>query len=438
MPEAQKMVMVVIDTLRADRLGCYGYEKPTSPAVDALAAEGVLFETVHSASPWTAPSFGTIFTGVSPTVHGAGALLAKGHRSGVRTHGVTVGGIRKDLPTMAGLMPKGVKTAAFITNSFVSAELGMDRGFRHYDHRNAGNVSYRKADVVTNNAIEWLAENGEAPFFLLLHYFDPHMGYGPPKRYIELLAPDKPPRIPIPFTDHGSARDGSLNPSDEDKRFISGLYDGEVRFVDDQIARVVEFLGTQGRLDDTWIVVVSDHGEEIFDHGSFDHGHAYYEEVTRVPLILRAPGGRWQAGQRVEASVRHVDLLPTVLALYDQPPLPHFEGKSLIPVIEGADTRDRPAYIEFNLFGGQQCALFDGRRKIVWDTWGKKGYFFDLMEDPGEQNRLDSKHPTYRKLYKELRAVRKRLEDASRGKVFEKGALSEEAAEALKSLGYIE
>jgi arylsulfatase A-like enzyme len=191
------------------------------------------------------------------------------------------------------------------------------------------------------------------------------------------------------------------------------------------------------RLDDTWVLLVSDHGEEIFDHGSFDHGHAYEDEVTRVPLILRAPGGKWRAGSRVTTSVRHIDILPTVLALFGQPLLTHFEGESLMPVIEEKETAKRPAYIEFNLFHGQQCALFDGRYKIIWDTRRKRGYYYDLEADPKELTKLDSDQPRYLELFAELEKLRNKLADTAKDKVFDKGELSKEAAEALKSLGYI-
>ena len=136
-PKAKKIVMVIVDTLRADRLGSYGFSEPTSPTTDKWAGEGILFEQLHAASPWTAPSFGSIFTGVSPTVHGAGAMLAKGSSKGASLFGVTVGGIRKDLPTLPELLPDDYTKAAIITNAFVSKELGFHRGFAHFDHRNA-------------------------------------------------------------------------------------------------------------------------------------------------------------------------------------------------------------------------------------------------------------------------------------------------------------
>ena len=290
---------------------------------------------------------------------------------------------------------------------------------------------------MTDKALAWLKENASKDFFLLVHYFDPHMGYDPPKKYIAEFAPDKPRRISVPFTDHDSARDGSLNPSEQEKAFIRGLYDGEVRFVDDQIARIVRALEAEKLMDQTWIVVASDHGEEHFEHGSFDHGHAYEEEVTRVPFIIRAPEGKWRAGTRVTPSVRHVDIPPTVLALLGESSPAHFEGRSLLPTIDGKETADRPAYMEFNLFSGQQCALYDGRYKTVWDTRRKRGFYYDLKTDPKETTRNSGNDPMLDGLLKKVKAIREALEKAAKGKKFTKGALSQEASKALKSLGYI-
>ena len=436
-PGGDKMVMIIIDALRADALGCYGYDKPTSPTLDKLAAEGILFEQLHSASPWTAPSFGTIFTGVSPTVHGAGGFLARGSSKGTSLFGVTVGGIRSDLPTLPSLMPDNVKTGAIINNSFVCKTMGFAKGFDTFDHENAKLTRYREADKVTDKAVAWLKNNKDNPFFYVVHYFDPHIQYAPPKKYLPEFAPDKPRRISYPFIDHDSARTGKLKPSDAEKSYIRGLYNGEVRFVDDEIARLLDSMKELGLLKNTWIMVTSDHGEEHFDHGSFEHGHRYEEEVVKVPLILRAPQGLWRRGERVKSNVSHVDLLPTVLDIFGVRPPMHLEGRTLFPIIEGKETADRTSYIEYNLFNGQQCAFYDGQYKLVWDIRRKRGFMYDLKNDPKELTRLDKKHPAYAAMIKRLLDKRTKLKNTAKGKLKNKGELSAEATEALKSLGYI-
>ena len=436
-PKSDKVIMVVVDALRADGLGCYGYSKDTSPTIDRLAKEGILFERMHSASPWTAPSFGTFYTGVSPTVHGAGSMLARGSSKGTTLFGVTVGGIRKDLPTLPKLLPSEVRKGAIINNSFVSKELGFARGVDDFNHKIAHLTRYRTADEVTDIATKWLEEHKDGPFFLMAHYFDPHIQYGPPKKYLAQFAPDKPRRIAYPFVDHHTARDGTLKPNDAEKEYIRGLYNGEVRFTDDQIGVLIGAMEKMGLMDDTWLIITSDHGEEHFDHGSFEHGHRYEEEVVRVPFIVRAPGGKWKAGTRIADSVSHVDILPTVLDLYSVPSLPHFEGSSMLPLVDGKKRPDRTSYMEFNLFKGQQCALFDGRYKIVWDFRRNRAFMYDLKEDPRELTKLGKEHPMYEGMLERVKARREELTRQARGKVFDKGALSKEAADALKSLGYI-
>ncbi|MCU0661060.1 MAG: sulfatase [Myxococcota bacterium] len=435
-PSAQRIVVVLVDTLRADGLGCYGYAKPTSPTIDRLAQQGVLFERAHAASPWTAPSFGSIFTGVSPTVHGAGEMLAKGSEKGDTLFGVTVGGIRSSLPTLPELMKEKMTTAGFVTNAFVSETLGFARGFAHFDHKNAALRRYRTADQVTDAALLWLKEHGHERYFLFLHYFDPHIQYGPPTQYSEQFAGPRPRRIAVPFIDHDAAREGHFKPTEEEKAFIRGLYDGEVRFVDDQIARIVEAV-LNGSEEEPWIVVLSDHGEEHFDHGSFEHGHRYEEEVTRVPLIVRAPGGKWRAGQKVSTSVRHVDVPPTLLELVGATSPSHFEGRSLVSLMEGRDESPRKAYMEFNLFWGQQVALFDGRFKIVYDLRRKSSFLYDLEKDPGETQKLGKEHERHAELLGELLTLREDLAAKARQRPKNDAALSPEAAKALESLGYI-
>ena len=437
-PAGQKILYIVVDALRADRLGCYGGPKDISPSIDGIAAEGVLFESVHAASPWTAPSFGTLFTGVSPTVHGAGGMLARGSREGADIHGVTVGGIRTHLATMAELLSGTMRTAAVVNNAFVTKELGFARGFDHFDFRIARLTRYRTADATTDAAVAWLKDNGDNPFFLLVHYFDPHIQYGPPAKYVAMFAKDRPPRIAVPFVDHGAARDGSLDPDEREKAFIRGLYNGEVRFADDEIGRLLAVMKQSGRLEDTWIVVLSDHGEEHFEHGSFEHGHRYEEEVVRVPFILRAPGGRWHAGRRIPTNVSHIDVLPTMLEIAGVASPAHLEGHSVLAMLDNPRPSNRPSYMEFNLFNGQQCAFYDGRYKIIHDLRRNSAFMYDLREDPEEQHRLDGNHPAFSAVEKQLQSRRARLMSVASGRPDNDAAMSGEAGEALRSLGYIE
>ncbi|MDJ0764451.1 MAG: sulfatase [Myxococcota bacterium] len=440
-PASNGVVLIIVDTLRADRLGCYGHkgELPITPAMDGLAAEGIVFERFHAASPWTGASFGSILTGVPPTVHGGGKRLhGKGNEKD-KILGIRVTGLSKEVPTLPEMLT-GVASGAIVTNSFIHPSLGFGRGFDHYDHENAHLSRSRRATATTAAALKWLSQvDVTQPFFLMVHYFDPHISYDPPQPYLKQFAKGPRGRIRVPFADHDAARKGTLNPTQQEKAFIRGLYNGEVRFVDDQIKILLDAMKAQGLLDASWILLTSDHGEEQFDHNSFDHGHRYEEEVTRVPLIIRAPKGQWHAGKRIPYSARHIDIAPTVLEIFNIPVPGDILGKSLIPLITGQETSHRPAYMEFNIYWTRRDALFDGRYKIIHDTEGDYGWFYDLAEDPAEKEKLKKGNLKFEVLKRQLLAVRKQM--AAQAKAVGKAEavqLDPEAEAALRSLGYID
>lgn len=440
MPESKRVVMIIVDTLRADRLGCYGYTtQPTTPNIDKLAKEGVLFEHFAVASPWTAPSFGTILTGLPPTMHGAGKILPKSSSTGRKVLGVRVSGLGKSVPVLPEMI-SDVKTAAIMNNAFLHPALGFARGFDHYDHKNASLFKSRLASEVTDAASAWLTEHKDDNFFLLVHYFDPHISYDPPEKYRKLFAPGQVGRMRAPFSDHFAARRGKLDPSEKEKAFIIGLYNGELRFVDDQIGVLMDRMKGLGMLDDTWIVVTSDHGEEQFDHGSFDHGHRYEEEVTRVPFIMRAPSGKWNAGKRIPYLARHVDIVPTALELFQVDAPKHLVGRSLMSLIDNSESAHRLAYMEYNLYWGQKYALYDGRYKFIGNVYAKRGYLYDLEEDPGEQRRLGADHPKYGELEKQSEALRENFRERAKKNVTgdEAVELPPDVEKSLRSLGYIQ
>jgi len=358
--EKPNVLVISVDTLRADHLGAWGYLRPTSPHIDALIQSGVRFENAYSAAPWTLPSYGSLFTSLLPADHRAGIVTeredawGKDETPAKRTTEL----MRSDVATLAGVLSKaGFQTAAFVNNPFLGSASGVGRGFEQY-------TSYQyNAKNGVDLALEWTDAHREAPWFLFLHLFDPHMPYAPPK----------------PFDTSFSARglddlkDWSPNlqelrkarPSDEMVKQLVDFYDGEIAFVDDQIGRLLEALRSQGELDNTVIVFHSDHGEEFWEHGSCDHGHSQYDELLHVPLAFVCPG-KLLAGLEISTRVRAIDVMPTLLELAGAAIPAGIAGKSLMPVIAKTETADRTSISEAILHGSREIkAILSSRWKLI-------------------------------------------------------------------------
>jgi arylsulfatase A-like enzyme len=433
LPKSKGVVLVVIDAMRADGLGCYGYGKSTSPAIDALARESVVFDSFHAESPWTAPSMGTVFTGVPPSIHRCGRAP---RRIGEKQQVIA---LDDSLPTVASLLPDGVKTAAIVNNNFLDPTLGFSKGFDNYDYKMVTKEASRRAAETTDAAIAWLEQNRGAPFFLYIHYFDPHMPYDPPEPYQSQFVPaERPADIELPFTNLIRARTSGYTIDSPEAVYIRGLYDGEVRYTDDQLARLFAKMRELGLFDDTWVFLTADHGEEHFDHGGFEHGHRYEEEVLRVPLVVRAPGGKWRAGARIPFNASHLDLAPTLLELFGVAPPPHFEGRSLTPLMSGQEAAHREAGAEYNLFFDNSFAYTDGTYKLVIDLDRHYAFMYDLAEDPKERRRVRNDHADFSRIFDRATALHIKWREKAKRSIAKTANLSEEARGALEALGYFE
>ena len=433
LPKSRGVVLIVIDAMRADRFGCYGYDRPTTPSIDALAKEGVVFDAFHAASPWTAPSVATIMTGVPPSIHRCGrAPRIIGEKQQVIA-------IEANLPTVASLLPDGVRTGAVVNNNFLDPSLGFSKGFDSYDYQIVTPSSERGAAGTTDAAISWLEKNKDAPFFLYIHYCDPHMPYGPPEKYVAQFAPkERPVAIDVPFTSLVKARVRGFTYDSPEAVYLRALYDGEVRYTDDEIGRLFSRMRELGLMDDTWVVVTADHGEEHFDHGGFEHGHRYEEEVIRVPLVVRAPGGAWHAGTRVPFNASHVDLAPTLLAMLGVPAPSHFEGMSLAALMTGAEHAHREAGAEYNLFFDNSFAYMDGTYKFIMNLDRHTAFMYDLAADPKERTRLRSDHPQFAAVRDRAMSLHVDWRQKARRSIAKNASLSDEARGALEALGYFE
>ncbi len=376
--------MISIDSLRADHLGCYGYERDTSPTIDWLAAEGVRFDSAISTTSWTLPAHAALFTGLYDSSHG---LVDDGLR--LSDHHVTLAEMLRDA---------GYRTAGFYGGPYLHPSFGLAQGFEHYEscmsltpaggavHLSGESVHAASHRDVTGPRTaaafaSWLATADDRPFFIFLHLWDVHYDYTPPKEYIDLFDPD--------YDGEASAEGFITNkavhagmPARDLERIIA-LYDAEIRFTDDMIARMLQTLDNAGRLEGTLIVITADHGDEFFEHGGKGHRHSLFDEVIRVPLIIHW-AGRNDRGLIVPDQVRLIDIMPTILALVGAPAPADIQGRNLGPLLRGESLLAAPALCELLFDKGQARCLRSNGGKLIIDGGARKLAFFDLQADPGE------------------------------------------------------
>ncbi len=400
------IVILAIDTLRADHLGCYGYAKPSSPAIDALAAQSVLFERAIAAGVPTMPSFTTLYTGLHPYRHGIVA------HSGNRR-----------LSDQILLLPQLLKERGYVTaacdNLVVQGEgrgSWFARGYDHYSgflYRPFGHQSAHLTDRALGLIEEYGGPEADAPLFLFLHYWDPHTPYGPRPPYDTLhYRPGAGPvdmaevrRIDPAYYD-AFLGDMKLRHPD-DYAYVVAQYDGEISQVDVEIGRVVAALRASGSWDNTIVLLMADHGE-CFGEGNFyfDH-HGLYDAVTRIALLLRIPG---LGPRREPALVSTEDLLPTIvdLAGLHAPPYP-FTGTSLVPLLEGSRDVVRPYVVSSESTRQASLAyrmedwklilpiVADAEGRPLPDVYGRRRrpepLLFDLRSDPEERHDLHAERP---------------------------------------------
>jgi arylsulfatase A-like enzyme len=511
------IILISLDTLRADHLRCYGYDKETSPAMDRMAAEGVLFENVYAQSNWTLPSHVSMFSSLYPSSHGVLENKRK------------ISGDTVLLPEL--LKDAGYATASFNAGGYVSAGYGFNRGFDIYRTIPKGRGT---VEDICGRAIRWIRKNGARRFFLFLHTYEVHKPYAAPAPYLAQYAlPEKdavaridavlykvlgnetlsfhdyeclaaytekctgqemkeildgfyqtreaeikgkyglsweawvqrlskvmrtlPEKYPEVYDYWHEQREAAFG-----YRYLLGHYDAEIRFVDDQIARLRQFLEAEGLLDGTVIFITSDHGEEFADHRNLGHRLNCYNEVIRVPLIVFGPG-LFPAGVRISAGGALIDLPPTILDLAGLEGSDAFQGLSLLPLIDGGEPPSRSIFSEHILNrrepGYRPVAVIHDEWKYQcnidalgfenlynWDLGGKKqrrGFMariepeelYHLGEDPGERvNRVESSpreaERMKRMVIEHLRQVRERPAESI--------VPDEDLESQLRNLGYID
>lgn len=373
------VILVSLDTLRADRVGFQGYERATTPFLDRLAEKGLIFERAYSQAPWTLPAHATLLTSMYPSVLG----LAAYPRAGI---------VPAEAVSLAEhLRAAGFRTHAETAGGFLSASLGFGQGFEHYEDRSR---SFRQG---VDRASAWLADLPEQErFFLFLHTYDIHRYEPPGWARRELVDANAPPQQLAHALAQVTAR-GSRglaefiqNPvfasqirelAKPSKIYLDQLYDASVRAADAQIERLWKQLEELGLAEETLLIITSDHGEELFDHGRTGHGFTLYDENLRVPLLLvHASVGTG----RIARVVPLLDLAPTVSAVLQLPPAPLWQGESLL--VDGSSTASgRLVFAESAHW--PMRAVRDGAFKLIRRPDGKQE-FYDLRADPGESSNL--------------------------------------------------
>ncbi len=467
-PSARNLILISIDTLRADHLSGYGYGRLTSPRLDAFAARGVTFLNAISASAWTVPAHMTLFTGLEPVAH---QLIDFPF----------VGRLGADYVTAAEtFLRRGFRTAAFVGGGYMSARHGFDRGFEIFESNG------RRFEENLPAARLWIEQREpDGRFFLFLHGFNTHKPYKPPSPYDREFCPD--------YAGHYDTKDllpERPRPSPEDLEFVVCQYDGEIRFVDELLGGFLDELEAAGLLKDTLVVITSDHGDEIYEHGKVDHIHTLYDELIRVPLIMVGPG---ILPKVVRRQVGQIDVFATLfdfLGLADVDLQQSSSLRTLIeqpepPVSEADESRAVASFTGFSEYPYHLSSIRTDRWKLVmWSLAGMKdvkfestvtrtgrpmdggtgnrrgGSFkvalnrerytykfrdrdedfvelFDLQRDPGEQRDVAAENPQ----------VVARLTELLRRRIEESRALTREAAvadapgpevlETLRTLGYV-
>jgi arylsulfatase A-like enzyme len=346
------VLLISIDTLRQDHVSAYGYDRSTTPNLDRLAAEGAVFANAWSTSSWTLPSHISALTGLLPSVH---QVEGQNDR------------LPEEIATLAETLAReNYASAGFVSHVYLDGQYGFSRGFDEYVTRPT-----QIAEEVTEQALEWLDDHRRQPFFLFLHYFDPHADYAPPAGYAERFDDDYQGPSVGEYGFLQRFEDPAMPLPDEVARHVVALYDGEIRYTDDQIGRVLDRLREDGRLDDTIVAVFSDHGEEFKEHGSFGHGGTLYSEVTRVPLILRYPP-RILPGTRVLSASVISDLPALISSLAGKTPEPQFvdEPPGPLPILQelaGEDVprHDRTLILETTREGPKRFSVIEGEYAYI-------------------------------------------------------------------------
>jgi arylsulfatase A-like enzyme len=422
------VLLLVLDSARAGQLSCYGYERATTPEIDHIAADSVLFERAVTPAVYTLGAMTSVWTSQPPHVHRVGAAFG----SALPPSALTLAEV---------LSARGVHSVGFVANPMAGRGFGLARGFSEY-HQRRGN-----ADALIERVLDWIPSRPAGRFFAYVHLREPHFPYDPPPPFDTLFGPEGPitkerRRQGPKAQARGEAFLGDINQgarpfSDAELAHLVRLYDGNLAFADQQVGRLRSALEAHGLWEKTIVVVTADHGQAFREHGFIGHNAQLYEESVRVPLIVRVPGQR--PPSRSPALVDLTDLAPTIAdvfgALGQGGTEREFQGRSLLPVLAGGAGKQR--VLSRTVQRRPHYALRDARYKLIYDTVSAATELYDLETDARETRNLASEDPLRTAFYREA-LFEWISETPSRRRAAEASArLTREECENLQALGYV-
>ncbi len=415
-----------MDTLRADHLGCYGYQRDTSPTLDQMARQGVLFKSAVSQAPYTLPSHMSLLTSLYPSFH----KVNKPRQSY----------LNPEITTLAEILyNQGYRTWAIAGGGQISQAYGFADGFEAY---NAYSSLQGDVNRKVRETIRFLDQEKENNFFIFFHSYQIHSPYTPPPPYDEMFGADYHGSIDGEIETIEAINKGSIEITQADLDRIISLYDGEIRESDDSLAELFDYLKREGLESNTLVIFTSDHGEEFGEHGKVGtHSRTLYDEVIRIPLIFKLPG-TIVLGRTVEEQVQSVDIVPTLLDLAGVDYRGNLQGTSLTKWLTSETGVGDPTYAFGERLGADGNILRsvrDKRFKYIFrdnrKTEGKEHFYFDLEKDPGEQEGIPLSPDRLRELAQKLSFLIE--EDESNRSRERSRQVDEKTLDALRELGYI-
>jgi hypothetical protein len=427
------IILISLDTLRADHLGVYGYHRNTSPFIDSFGKESIVFNNAVVQSPWTLPSHMSIMTSLYPSFHG---VLSTSNR------------LADEHVTLAEVLRNGgYQTAAFVDGGFMNGSWGFHQGFDIYDDDREVGIKH-----ILSKVIKWLDGNKSKPFFLFVHCYDIHSPYNPPAPYNSMFHDFTYKGGLVPSNNTlTAARQNEMELNEEDLRHFIALYDGGIRYTDEKIGEFLSYLREVGVYEQTLIIITSDHGEEFKEHDSMLHNQLYYRPNLHVPLIMHIPGHP-KKGIRIRELARSIDLLPTILDIVGLPSLPTAQGKSLLPLIKQyGNFIHRSLLNSVNFFKKDRLVSFAetlrNKTDYCWSIITETGHqiisaptspnpqLFNILIDPLAQNDTAEGHDAIVEQlvtrYKDVYSVITRHKKSN-------VTLDKHTLEQLKALGYVD